>query len=144
MLYYLDDFKTRTRPYEGHYMHYQTKVRTEKKAIAFRAGDWLIPTTQWTNRFIIEILEPEGPDSFFSWNYFDSILQQKEYFSSYVFEDKALEWLEEMPEVKEALEKRKKEDPKFAQNGRAQLDFIYKRTPHYEKEHLRYPVFRIE
>ncbi|MBX2876248.1 MAG: M14 family metallopeptidase [Saprospiraceae bacterium] len=143
-VYYLDDFKTRTRPYEGHYMHYQTKVRAEKKAVSFRAGDWLIPTTQWTNRFIIEILEPEGPDSFFSWNYFDSILQQKEHFSSYVFEDKALEWLEEMPALKADLEKRKKEDPKFAKNGRAQLDFIYKRTPHYEKEHLRYPVFRIE
>lgn len=143
-VYYLDDFKTRTRPYEGHYMHYQTKVRAEKKTVHFRAGDWLIPTTQWTNRFIIEMLEPEGPDSFFSWNYFDSVLQQKEYFSSYVFEDKALEWLEEMPALKEALEKRKKEDPKFAKNGRAQLDFIYRRTPHYEKEHLRYPVFRIE
>ncbi len=143
-VYYLDDFKTRTRPYEGHYMHYQTKVRAEKKKVSFRAGDWLIPTTQWTNRFIIEILEPEGPDSFFSWNYFDSILQQKEYFSSYVFEDKALEWLEQMPEVKAELEQRKKEDPRFAKSGRAQLDFIYKRTPHYEKEHLRYPVFRIE
>jgi hypothetical protein len=143
-VYYLDDFKTRSTPYEGHYMHYQTQVRQETKPITFKAGDWLIPTNQWTNRFIIEILEPEGPDSFFSWNYFDSILQQKEYFSSYVFEDKALEWLEELPELKAELEKRKAADPNFAKNGRAQLDFIYKRTPHYEKEHLRYPVFRLE
>lgn len=143
-VYYLDDFKTQTRPYEGHYMHYQTKVRKETQSIAFKAGDWLIPTNQWTNRFIIEILEPEGPDSFFSWNYFDSVLQQKEYFSSYVFEDKALEWLEELPELKVELEERKATDPGFAKSGRAQLDFIYKRTPHYEKEHLRYPVFRLE
>lgn len=143
-VYYLDDYKTSPRPYEGHYIHYQTKVRKETKTLAFKAGDWLIPTNQWTNRFIVEILEPEGPDSFFNWNYFDSILQQKEYFSSYVFEDKALEWLEELPRVKEELEKRKAADPDFAKNGRAQLDFIYRRTPHYEKEHLRYPVFRLE
>lgn len=143
-VYYLENYQTSRRPYEGHYMHYQTQVRKETRNVAFRAGDWLIPTTQWTNRFIIEILEPEGPDSFFSWNYFDSILQQKEHFSSYVFEDKAVEWLEQMPGLKAALEQRKQEDPKFAESGRAQLDFIYKRTPHYEKEHLRYPVFRIE
>lgn len=143
-VYYLDDFKTRTRPYEGHYMHYQTKVRKQEKSVAFRKGDWLIPLTQWTNRFIMETLEPEGPDSFFSWNYFDPILQQKEHFSSYVFEDKAQEWLAEKPALKAEFEKRKAEDPDFAKSGRAQLDFIYKRTPHYEKEHLRYPVFRLE
>jgi len=89
-------------------------------------------------------LEPEGPDSFFSWNYFDPILQQKEHFSSYVFEDRAQEWLAEKPALKAELEKRKAADPDFAKSGRAQLDFIYKRTPHYEKEHLRYPVFRLE
>jgi len=143
-VYYLENYQTSRRPYEGHYMHYQTQVRKETRKVAFRAGDWLIPATQWTNRFIIEILEPEGPDSFFSWNYFDSILQQKEHFSSYVFEDKALEWLEQMPELKAELEQRKQADEKFAKSGRAQLDFIYKRTPHYEKEHLRYPVFRLE
>lgn len=143
-VYYLDDYKTRTRPYEGHYMHYQTKVRKEEKSVTFRKGDWLIPVTQWTNRFIMETLEPEGPDSFFSWNYFDPILQQKEHFSSYVFEERAETWLADRPDLKAEFDKRKAADPDFAKNGRAQLDFIYKRTPHYEKEHLRYPVFRLE
>lgn len=144
VVYYIEDYETSRRPYEGHYIHSQLVLRKEKMPVAFRQGDWLIPANQWTNRYIVEMLEPEGPDSFFSWNYFDPILQQKEYFSAYVFEDKALEWLEEKPELKAELAKRKAADPAFAKNGRAQLNFIYEQTPHYEKEYLRYPVFRLE
>ena len=64
------------------------------------------------------------PDSYFSWNFFDSYLQQKEYFSSYVFEDKALEILAKDKELKNDL-KRKASDKEFRENAYAQLHFIY-------------------
>ena len=41
----------------------------------------------------METLEPTATDSFFNWNFFDGILQQKEGFSPYVFQDIATELL---------------------------------------------------
>jgi len=35
---------------------------------------------------------------------------------------------------------RKRIDHEFANSSKAQLDFIYVKSPHYEKEHLRYLV----
>ena len=67
---------------------------------------------------------------------------QKEYFSSYVFEETALELLEADPSLAKAFQAKKEADPTFAKNARAQLDFIYKRSPYYEKTHQRYPVVR--
>ena len=59
----------------------------------FKKGDLYIPTKQKGIRYLIETLEAEATDSFFNWNFFDTILQQKEGFSSYVFEDIAAEYL---------------------------------------------------
>lgn len=82
-------------------------------------------------------------DSFFNWNLFDSILGQKEYYSDYVFEDTGAEILKNNPKLREALEKKKAEDQKFAEDGRAQLDWVYRNSEYYEKTHMRYPIFRI-
>ena len=76
--------------------------------------------------------------------FFDAILQQKEYFSSYVFEDLALEILAKNPEIKTALETKKNSDPEWAKSAHNQLKFIYENSPHYEKSHRRYPVARLE
>jgi len=136
----IDDYDTGKRPYEGHYLHNKVKVTWAKRSRAYRPGDFVIYTDQPAIRYIVETLEPTAPDSYFAWNFFDAILQQKEYFSSYVFEDTAAEYLKQNPDVKEALDKKKSEDPEFAKNGRAQLDFIYKRSPYYEYGHMLYPV----
>lgn len=142
--YYIKDFKTYNNPFEGHYVHYQTQVNTKTQNIPFRAGDYVVYVNQASNRYIVEILEPQGPDSFFSWNFFDTILQQKEGFSAYVFEDIAEQLLKENPELKKKFEAKKAEDTAFAQDARQQLTFIYRNSPYYEPEHLRYPIFRLE
>ncbi|PWJ34193.1 M14 family zinc carboxypeptidase [Sediminitomix flava] len=142
--YRIADLNTVKSPFEGHYLHYQTKTETIQTEISFKKGDWLIPLNQDRNRFIVEVLEPSAPDSYFNWNFFDTILQQKEWYSSYVFEDLAVQYLEEHPEIRAKLEAKKLEDPAFAENGASQLYFVYKQTPYYEKEHLRYPIFRVE
>jgi hypothetical protein len=89
------------------------------------------------------MLEPTGDDSFFSWNFFDAILQQKEGYSDYRWEDVAAEYLASHPELRNQLEERKKSDPKFAASASAQLNFVYRNSPYYEPAHLRYPVYRL-
>ena len=141
-VYYVEDYKTAARPYEGHYVHSQVKLRPEQQALSFRKGDYVAVLNQPAARYLVETLEPQATDSFFNWGFFDSILQQKEHFSDYVFEDLAAELLRRDPQLRQQLEARQKADPAFAKSAAAQLDFIYRRSPHYERSHMRYPVVR--
>lgn len=140
---HIKDYKTRRSTYEGHYLHYATEVSKDTLEITFSKGDVYIPTDQNGVRYIIETLEPEATDSFFNWNFFDTVLQQKEGYSSYVFEDIAEQFLKDNPEVKTEFEEKLASDPDFAKNPRAQLTFIYKKSPHYEPAHLLVPVFKV-
>ena len=142
--YYIDDYRTVSKPYEGHYLHSNVKVHTEQQIVKVNAGDYIVYTNQQACRFIIETLEPQAIDSYFNWNFFDEVLAQKEYFSDYVFEDTAADLLKKDPALKEKLEKKKSEDKKFGESADAQLDFVYRNSSYFEKSYLRYPIFRIE
>ncbi|NEV94093.1 M14 family metallopeptidase [Psychroflexus sp. YR1-1] len=141
--YSIVDFKTRRTAYEGHYLHSGTKVRSKQVQKNFSQGDVLVNTNQPGLRYLIETLEPVAVDSFFNWNFFDSILQQKEGFSPYVFEDLAIEIFNNNPELKAKFEEKQNTEPEFAKNWYAQLDWIHKHSNSYEKAHLTYPVVRV-
>jgi len=141
--YHIDDYKSLPRAYEKHHKNMDVKLSSSKQSIKFLKGDFLIYTNQPAKRFLIEMLEPTGDDSYFSWNFFDAILQQKEGYSDYRWEDVAAEYLNAHPELRTKLEEKKKSDTQFAQNASAQLEFVYRNSPYYEPAHLRYPVFRI-
>lgn len=141
--YKIMDYKTSNSAYEGHYPHRNTKVTSKLTKVAFSKGDYIFETQQKGIKYLLETLEPEGVDSFFNWNFFDTILQQKEGYSAYVFEDLATKILIENPELKTQLNAKIKEDPKFANDSDAQLDWVYKNSKYYEKAHLQYPIYRI-
>ncbi len=142
-VYRIKSFESTKNPYEGHYLHYNTQIETNTEQVRLFKGDYIVNTQQEGVRYILEALEPLAPDSFFNWNFFDTILQQKEGFSPYVWEDLALEFLESHPEIKKEFETIKSEDPEFAKNWYLQLDWIHKKSPNYEKAHLRYPIIRV-
>ena len=139
---HVDDYKTRSSAYEGHYLHYNTSIKIDSIAVHFSKGDLYIPVNQKGARYLMETLEPEATDSFFNWNFFDTVLQQKEGYSGYVFEDVAEQILKENTLIKDAFEAKKAIDKDFAKNPRAQLNFIYKRSLHYEKAHLLLPIYK--
>jgi hypothetical protein len=141
--YKIESYQTSKSPYEGHYGHYNTKVSKSTQKVKFFMGDYVFYTNQPGVKYLVETLEPEAVDSYFNWNFFDPILQQKEYFSSYVFEDLAKEFLDKNPKIKAELEQKKQNDKAFAENGAAQLDWVYRQSPYYEKAHLQYPVYRV-
>lgn len=143
-VYYIDDFKTVQKPYEGHYLHSNVKLRKETQVIKVRNGDYIAYTNQDACRFLIETLEPQAIDSYFNWNFFDEVLAQKEYFSDYVFEDTAAELLKNNPDLKTKLDNKKASDAKFASSAAAQLEFVYKNSSYFEKSYLRYPIYRLE
>ena len=141
--YKIVDFKTVKNPYEGHYLHFDTQVSSELKTKKFRKGDYLVSTKQSGVKFLLETLEPEAVDSYFNWNFFDGILGQKEYFSDYVFEDTAAELLKTNKALKTAFELKKASDANFAEDGAAQLDWVYKNSEYYEGTVNQYPIYRI-
>ncbi len=142
-IYKIEEYKSRTNPYEKHHPNYAVKVSKKMDSMYFLKGDYIIEMNQPANRYIIEMLEPTGDDSFFAWNFFDAILQQKEGYSDYRWEDVAAEYLKNNPTLKIKLEEKKKTDTKFATNASAILDFIYKNSPYYEPVHNRYPIYKI-
>lgn len=140
---YIDEFTSPPRPYNGHYFHDKVSTRSEKQTIRYFAGDLLIPVRQEKIKYILAMFEPRAEDSFFRWNFFDNILDQREYFSSYGFEENALKYLNEHPEFKAEFEKKRSEDPELAKNHRAQLAYIYNNSEWFELTWKRYPVGKI-
>lgn len=142
-MYYITDYRTRAEPYEGHYLHDSVKLNPVNMEVRFYAGDYVVYANQSLNRYIVETLEPQGVDSFFAWNFFDSVLGEKEYYSAYVYEDVAAAELKRDPALRKKLEDEKASDPKLASSAAAQLDFVYRNSAYFEKTYLRYPVGRI-
>jgi len=140
--YYIEDFSSPSQPYEGHYIHHEVACKRVLLNIHVLAGDYLISTHQAKRRYIVESLEPQGMDSFFTWNFFDSMLQQKEWFSDYVFEEEAAQMLQNDPALKSQLEELKLRDPAFAQSNWAQLYYLYQQSKNFEISMNRYPVLR--
>ena len=138
-MYYIEDYKNGSTPYEGRYLKSQVKLKAEMQKVNFYEGDYLVFTDQIKNRYIIETLEPQATDSFFAWNFFDSTLGQKEHFSDYVFEDVAAQLLKDDPKLAEDL---KLEKLKNSANFSA-LDWVYRNSKYYEKTHKRYPIGRL-
>lgn len=141
--YKIKSYDTRKQAYEGHYSHYNVELEVSEESISFSKGDYFISTDQNAFRYLLETLEPQAADSFFSWNFFDTILQQKEGFSPYVWEDKAEELLARDPKLKINFNLKKTYDEDFAKNWYAQLDWIHKQSAYYEKAHMQYPIYKV-
>jgi hypothetical protein len=155
--YAIEDYKTTPRPYEGHYLHSQVKLggRTQANPLAsstlhiqerttLPAGTYLAVLAEQgpAARYLVEALEPQATDSFFAWGFFDSILQQKEHYSDYVFEDLAADLLAQNPDLRQQLEEAQKADPTLAASGPRQLEWVYQHSPYAEPGYRRYPVLR--
>ena len=143
-IYFIENFKTTSTPYEGHYLHSAVNVKKQNLPIQYYADDYVVYVNQSANRYIVETLEPQATDSFFNWNFFDSTLARKEHFSAYIFEDTASDLLKENVSLKQKLIDKKTKDTTFAKSAAAQLNFIYQNSAYSEPTFMRYPIGRLE
>ncbi|MBZ4188223.1 M14 family zinc carboxypeptidase [Niabella beijingensis] len=141
--YYITKYRSSPAPYQMHHANTDVEVETKKQSLHFWKGDWLIPMNQTANRFLFETLEPYCEDSYFAWNFFDGILNNKEWYSAYNYEDIAAEQLKKDTTLRKALEAKRTADPAFAGNAAAQLTFIFDQSPYKDPDFMRYPVYRI-
>ncbi|MEY4351568.1 MAG: hypothetical protein RL078_1647 [Bacteroidota bacterium] len=141
--YVVKNFKAPAKPYEGHFKLQQIELERQPYLLELKPGDLLIPCAQDKASFLHSVLQPLTEDSYLSWNFFDSYLQQKEYFSPYVFKDQIESILNAQPALKASYEERKRLDVKFASDEWEQLYFIYQNSPYFEPSFMRLPVYEI-
>ncbi|MBR7801271.1 M14 family zinc carboxypeptidase [Undibacterium fentianense] len=142
--YRIEAVKSRAHPYEGHMFHDEISLTTHIETIDARVGDYLVDLQQASARYAIETLEPLAHDSFFRWGFFNSILEKKEAFSDYVFEDSAYEMLQSEPDLAAKFEAWKTDNPTLLSNQEAVLNFIFTHGKRFhEPEWMRYPVYSI-
>ena len=135
-------YKSPSSPYEGHFKLSKIEVGESQQLVKLKPGDILIPSNQDAALFIHASLQPRTEDSYLTWNFFDSYLQQKEYFSNYVFKDQIAEILAKDKALNEEYQLRKATDEKFRNSEWDQLYFIYSRSLYFEQTFMRLPIYQ--
>ena len=140
--YKFSNVRWQERPYEGrHPVTFSAEKISQERT--FPEGTWVVPTSQRTGKVLMNLLEPNGPDSFVSWGFFDAIFEQKEYGEDYVLEKLAREMLDKDAGLKEEFAHRLAVDSVFAKSPSARLNFFYQRSPYWDSSVGMYPVARV-
>jgi hypothetical protein len=119
------------------------KNRLVREQRTYVAGSVVVPMAQAAGRLVVNLLEPDAPDSLLYWGFFNSIFEQKEYGEGYMLEKLARDMLAKDEKLREEFERRVATEPQFAASARARLNFFYERSPYYDKQMNLYPVGRI-
>ncbi len=114
------------------------------ETMTFPAGSALVLLGQRLAKVAIHWLEPEAPDSALRWGFFQSIFEQKESGEGYVLEKLAAARLAAEPSLRAEFDQRVHDDPAFAADPAARLEFFYQRSPWYAAQRVgEYPVGRL-
>lgn len=144
-----------SQPFEGRVL-VSAAFQSEHRRETFPAGSVRVSTDQPLGDLLMLLLEPASPDSYFAWGFFLPVLQPTEFVEAYVMEAMAERMLAEDPALREAFERRLREDADFgagrgprppgaevfAPGAPARLQWFYEKTPYYDERALLYPVGR--
>ena len=138
-LFKINDFRFSPRPVEGHFTvsGNASPFQTQEK---YYPGSVRINLDQPLGDLAVHLLHPDSPDSFLQWGFFMEIFSRTEYMEQYVTEPLAQQMMTKDPSLKDAFEKRKKEDPDFASSPQKMYEWFYERSPYYDVRWRVYPV----
>lgn len=126
-------------PFEGRFLVSAT-FDTNWLDYQLPAGSVRVSTDQPLGALAVALLQPQAPDSFFSWGFFNGMFQRTEYFENYAL----VPWIEQQlkndPQLKTAFAAAQKADPQLQKDGAARLQWFYQRSPFYDASYLKYPV----
>jgi hypothetical protein len=135
--------KFATAPFEGR-MRVQLTGQWQRDTQDIRAGSLLVRIAQPLSRLVMHLLEPQAPDSFAAWGFFNACFEEKEYFEPYVADQIARTLLEQEPGLRQEFERRLRQDAAFAASPRARLEFFLRRHSSWDSRLNLYPVFRVD
>lgn len=140
------DYRAPRKPYEGHFALTIDSITTAMEPVRLFAGDWIIPRANNPVRLLAELLDPRAHDAFLVWNFFDSTLQQKEYYSAYVFEDEAQTLLDTDPALRQSFRAALRSDTSLLASPSNQIRWLYEHSDHFEGAGgvvNMYPVYKV-
>jgi hypothetical protein len=136
------EWKAETALREGHYPTRVTRIETFRVKRSIRPGDLWIPLDQRSAAVAVNLLEPQAPDGLTYWNFFDTVLMQKEYGEDYVVAPLARKMMADNPALKKEFETKLAADSAFAKNPFARVNFFYTRSLWADPEQNVLPVVR--
>lgn len=125
-------------PFESRFQPSFHTIRSEE-TLDLPGGSAVAVTSQPGAKLLMQLLEPDAPDSLVRWGLMNTIFEQKEYFESYQMEKVAVKMLREDAKLKAEFEEKLK-DPKFASSPRARLEYLYEKSKYADAALNRYPV----
>lgn len=141
--YKFTDARWKERPFEGrHEVSFKTEPIRETRT--FPKGSVVVRLDDPTAVVAVHLLEPDAPDSLVHWGFFDAVFEQKEYYEDYAMAPIADRMLAEDANLKKEFDAWLAANPDKATNARVRLDFIYQRSPYWDKRKDIYPIGRIE
>lgn len=107
------------------------------------AGSLFVPIAQVHARLAMILLEPQAPDSFAAWGFFNGCFEHKEYVEPYVIEIMARDLMQADPSLAAEFERKLQEDPSFAADPAARREFFYRRHAAWDERFGLYPIMRV-
>ncbi|WP_417762339.1 M14 family metallopeptidase [Shewanella sp.] len=138
--YLFSDPQFNPTPYEGR-QRVSAQTKLVNLTLTLPAGTVVVPTDQPLGDLAMLLLEPQSPDSLLQWGFFNTIFSRTEYMETYAIEPMAQQMLAQDPQLQADFDKAL-QDPKFAADPQARLRWFYQRSPYYDQQYLRYPVYR--
>ena len=108
------------------------------------AGVLYVPVNQPKARLVMALLEPRAPDSLLAWGSFNTAFERKEYMEDYVAEDVARAQLAADPALAAQFRQKLADEPAFAKNPHARLEFFARRHASWDERLNLYPVMRVD
>jgi hypothetical protein len=138
-----DTTKFSAQSFEGHQTLAVTgEWKPERRELA--TGALFVPIAQAKARLVMSLLEPLAPDALVAWGEFNNAFERKEYMEDYVAEEVAREMLARDPALKARFEQKLEDDPEFAKNPGARLEFFARLHTSWDQTYNVYPVLRVD
>jgi murein tripeptide amidase MpaA len=129
-------------PFEGR-MRARLTGAWSARSQTLTAGSLYVPLAQPLSRLILALLEPQAPDSFAAWGFFNACFEQKEQLEPYVAEQIAHNMLNENAGLAAEFRRKLQHDTAFAGDPTARLEYFLRRHNSWDERHNLYPIYRV-
>ena len=128
-------------PFEGRF-RIALEGAWQSRSVELASGSLRVPTAQPLARLLVALLEPQAPDSFAAWGFFNAHFEQKEFLEPYVAEQIARRMLDGDHELAKQFSDKLATDPSFAADPTARLEFFLRRHESWDERFNLYPIYR--
>jgi murein tripeptide amidase MpaA len=102
-----------------------------------------VPMAQALSRLVVALLEPQAPDSYAAWGFFNACFERKEQLEPYVAEQIARSLFESNSELRAAFQRKLKEDAAFRADPAARLEFFCRHHSSWDEQLNCIPIYRL-